>query len=85
MTSPFRGQPNGAYGCFYGQSSNEKRESTGTERNDTRYGEAGWWMEQFNDSDVDRNGNLNLYEFREYVICLSSSIISDLVLINISY
>ncbi|XP_027109643.1 uncharacterized protein [Coffea arabica] len=37
------------------------------ERNDTRYGEAGWWMEQFNDSDVDRNGNLNLYEFRDFL------------------
>lgn len=37
------------------------------ERNDTRHGEAGWWMEQFTDADVDRNGNLNLYEFRDFL------------------
>ncbi|KAL3521666.1 hypothetical protein ACH5RR_019815 [Cinchona calisaya] len=37
------------------------------ERNETKHGEAGWWMEQFRDADVDRNGTLNLYEFRDFL------------------
>ncbi|CAH9111889.1 unnamed protein product [Cuscuta epithymum] len=37
------------------------------ERNETGHGEAGWWMIQFRNADVDRNGTLNLYEFRDFL------------------
>ncbi|OIT02024.1 PREDICTED: calumenin-A [Nicotiana attenuata] len=37
------------------------------EKNETGHGEAGWWMEQFRNADVDRNGTLNLYEFRDFL------------------
>ncbi|XP_031115123.1 reticulocalbin-2 [Ipomoea triloba] len=37
------------------------------ERNETGHGGAGWWMIQFKNADVDRNGTLNLYEFRDFL------------------
>lgn len=37
------------------------------EKNKTGHGEAGWWMEQFKNADFDRNGYLNLYEFRDFL------------------
>ncbi|XP_019195077.1 PREDICTED: reticulocalbin-2 [Ipomoea nil] len=37
------------------------------ERNETGHGDAGWWMIQFKNADVDRNGTLNLYEFRDFL------------------
>lgn len=45
------------------QGSNENE--YGTERNETKHGDAGWWMEQFKNADLDTSGALNLYEFRE--------------------
>lgn len=35
------------------------------ERNEMGYGEAGWWMQQFKNADVDRNGTLDFDEFNE--------------------
>ncbi|KAM3308957.1 calumenin-A [Capsicum chacoense] len=37
------------------------------ERNETSHGEAGFWMKQFRNADADRNGTLNLYEFRDFM------------------
>ncbi|THG06682.1 hypothetical protein TEA_023399 [Camellia sinensis var. sinensis] len=34
-------------------------------RNEMGHGEAGWWKEQFKNADIDLNGILNFYEFRE--------------------
>ncbi|XVF53364.1 hypothetical protein PTKIN_Ptkin05aG0093400 [Pterospermum kingtungense] len=35
------------------------------DENEKGYGEAGWWMEQFKNADVDNNGNLDFNEFKE--------------------
>ncbi|CAM8887888.1 unnamed protein product [Rhodiola kirilowii] len=35
------------------------------EKNGTRHGETGWWREQFENADVDRNGTLDFAEFKE--------------------
>ncbi|XP_059669392.1 uncharacterized protein LOC132314562 [Cornus florida] len=37
------------------------------ERNGMEHGEAGWWMEQFRNADVDRNGNLSFNEFQDFL------------------
>ncbi|GFY84054.1 calcium-binding EF hand family protein [Actinidia rufa] len=34
-------------------------------RNGMGHGEAGWWKEQFKNADIDHNGILNFYEFKE--------------------
>lgn len=36
-----------------------------TDENEKGYGEAGWWMEQFKNADVDSNGLLDFNEFKE--------------------
>lgn len=36
-----------------------------TEKNEKGHGEAGWWMEQFNNSDFDHNGSLDIEEFNK--------------------
>lgn len=36
-----------------------------TARNETGYGEAGWWSKQFTNADVDQNGLLNFDELKE--------------------
>ncbi|KFK29297.1 hypothetical protein AALP_AA7G115000 [Arabis alpina] len=37
------------------------------EKNDKGHGEAGWWMEQFNNSDFDHNGSLDIEEFNNFL------------------
>ncbi|GMP24920.1 hypothetical protein CsSME_00002018 [Camellia sinensis var. sinensis] len=36
-------------------------------RNEMGHGEAGWWKEQFKNADIDLNGILNFYEFRDFL------------------
>ncbi|KAI8030359.1 Calumenin [Camellia lanceoleosa] len=38
-----------------------------TARNEMGHGEAGWWKEQFKNADIDLNGILNFYEFRDFL------------------
>ena len=35
------------------------------EKNEMGHGEAGWWMLQFRNADVDRNGTLDFDEFNK--------------------
>ncbi|XWS48594.1 hypothetical protein CRYUN_Cryun13aG0089900 [Craigia yunnanensis] len=37
------------------------------DENKKRHGEAGWWMEQFNNADVDMSGNLDFIEFKDFL------------------
>ncbi|CAA7050205.1 unnamed protein product [Microthlaspi erraticum] len=37
------------------------------EKNEKGHGEAGWWMEQFNNSDFDHNGSLDIEEFNNFL------------------
>ncbi|CAM8887853.1 unnamed protein product [Rhodiola kirilowii] len=37
------------------------------EKNGTRHGETGWWREQFENADVDRNGTLDFAEFKDFL------------------
>ncbi|KAG6746601.1 hypothetical protein POTOM_048961 [Populus tomentosa] len=37
------------------------------ERNEMGHGEAGWWMQQFRNADVDRNGTLDFDEFNNFL------------------
>ncbi|CAK7324207.1 unnamed protein product [Dovyalis caffra] len=37
------------------------------EKNEMEHGEAGWWMEQFRNADVDRNGTLDFDEFNNFL------------------
>ncbi|TYK11288.1 reticulocalbin-2 [Cucumis melo var. makuwa] len=36
-------------------------------RNDTGYGEAGWWIKQFTNADVDQNGLLHFDELKDFL------------------
>ncbi|XP_057485547.1 uncharacterized protein LOC130771871 [Actinidia eriantha] len=36
-------------------------------RNGMGHGEAGWWKEQFKNADIDHNGILNFYEFKDFL------------------
>ncbi|ANM67726.1 Calcium-binding EF hand family protein [Arabidopsis thaliana] len=37
------------------------------EKNEKGHGEAGWWMEQFKNSDFDHNGSLDIEEFNNFL------------------
>ncbi|CAM9000846.1 unnamed protein product [Rhodiola kirilowii] len=37
------------------------------ENNGTRHGQAGWWREQFENADIDRNGTLDFTEFKDFL------------------
>lgn len=36
-----------------------------TEKNGMEHGEAGWWKQQFDNADADKNGTLTFNEFKE--------------------
>lgn len=46
---------------------NEALKCMTTAKNVMGHGEAGWWKQQFDNADVDRNGTLSFDEFKEYV------------------
>lgn len=39
-----------------------------TEKNGMEHGEAGWWKQQFDNADADKNGTLTFNEFKELLL-----------------